>query len=271
MMRPVSLTAALGGLLTGGLALVVLTSFIWTPMDPLAIDLAAPLAPPSARHWLGSDEFGRDVLSRAMVGARISVGIAVATVACSVTVGTAIGAAAGFLRGPVDRSLMTVNDALLAFPGMLLALGVIAVFGAGAASIVGALAVAYLPSVVRVVRGSVLSIREREYVEASRVMGNSEAWTMVRHVAPNASPQIAVLATSMFGWVLLSESALSFLGVGVPAPAPTWGNMLSSARPYLDVAAWLGVTPGVCIALTLLGANLLSDALRERYDPRGGR
>lgn len=270
-MRGLSLAALLGGLLIGALLLVVLVSFAWTPADPLAIDLAAPLAPPSLRHWLGSDEFGRDVLSRAMAGARISVGIALATVVCSVAAGTVIGTAAGFLRGPVDRALMTFNDALLAFPGMLLALGVIAVFGAGVSSIVAALAIAYLPSVVRVVRGSVLSIREREYVEASRVMGNSEAWTMARHVAPNASPQIAVLATSMFGWVLLSESALSFLGVGVPAPAPTWGNMLASARPYLDTAAWLGITPGVCIAATLLGANLVSDALRDRFDPRGDR
>jgi peptide/nickel transport system permease protein len=265
--RP-SLTGLVGAALIGLLLVVVLVSFVWTPADPLAVDLSNTLAMPSPQHWLGTDEFGRDVLSRAMAGARISVGIALATVACAVTAGTVIGVVAGFLRGPVDRVLMTFNDAFLAFPGMLLALGVIAVFGAGAGAIIGALAVAYTPSVVRVVRGAVLSIREREYVEASRVMGNPEAWSMVRHVAPNASPQIAVLATSMFGWVLLAESALSFLGVGVPAPAPTWGNMLASARPYLDAAAWLGVAPGLCIAGTLLGANLLSDALRDRYDPR---
>ncbi|HEY3697291.1 ABC transporter permease [Phenylobacterium sp.] len=267
-MRKLSFSAVLGAALVGLLLLTVLVSFVWTPVDPLAIDLSATLAPPSARRWLGSDEFGRDVLSRVMAGARISVGIALATVACAVTAGAIVGVAAGFLRGPVDRTLMTFNDAMLAFPGMLLALGVIAVFGAGVGSIIAALASAYLPSVVRVVRASVLSIREREYVEASRVMGNSEVYSMIRHVVPNASPQIAVLATSMFGWVLLSESALSFLGVGVPAPAPTWGNMLASARPYLDTAAWLGVAPGLCIAATLLGANLLSDALRERFDPR---
>jgi len=263
-----SVQALLGGALVGGLMFVVLLSCVWTPANPLAIDLNATLSPPSARHWLGADEFGRDVLSRAMVGARISVGIALITVACSVGAGVLIGTVAGFLRGPVDRVLMTFNDALLAFPGMLLALGLIAVFGAGFWSIVLALALAYLPSVVRVVRASVLSIREREYVEASRVMGNSELYTMVRHVAPNAMPQILILATSLFGWVLLSESALSFLGVGVPAPAPTWGNMLASARPYLDQAAWLGVAPGVCIAIALLGVNLLGDALRDHFDPR---
>jgi peptide/nickel transport system permease protein len=270
MMR-LTLSAALGAALIALLVLTVLLSLVWTPLDPLAIDLPNALSGPSAAHWLGADEFGRDVLSRAMAGARISVGIALVTVALSVSAGTVLGVAAGFLRGPVDRGLMTLNDALLAFPGMLLALGVIAVYGAGAGSIIAALAIAYLPSVVRVVRGTVLSIREREYVEASRVMGNSELWSMVRHVAPNASPQIAILATSLFGWVLLSESALSFLGVGVPAPAPTWGNMLASARPYLDTAVWLGITPGLCIAATLLGANLLSDALRDRFDPRSER
>ena len=263
-----SFTGKVGAVLIGVLFLTVLVSFVWTPADPLAVDLSATLAPPSPQHWLGSDEFGRDVLSRAMAGARISVGIALATVACAVTAGTVLGVIAGFLRGPADRLLMTFNDAFLAFPGMLLALGVIAVFGAGAGAIVGALAIAYTPPVVRVARGAVLSIREREYVEASRVMGNSEAWSMIRHVAPNASPQIAALATSMFGWVLLAESALSFLGVGVPAPAPTWGNMLASARPYLDSAAWLGITPGLSIAATLLGANLLSDAIRDSLDPR---
>jgi peptide/nickel transport system permease protein len=121
---------------------------------------------------------------------------------------------------------------------------------------------------VRVVRGTVMSIREREYVEASRVLGNGELYTMARHVLPNAIAPIAVLATSMFGWVILSESALSFLGLGVPPPAPTWGNMLAAARPYLQSAPWLGIAPGLCIAVTLLGINLLGDALRDRLDPR---
>lgn len=267
-MRKFSLSAWLGGALIGALVLVVLISLVWTPYNPLAIDLDHAFSPPSTRHWLGADEFGRDVLSRAMAGARISVGIALATVVAAVSAGVVLGTTAGFLRGPVDRVLMTFNDALLAFPGMLLALGVIAVFGAGATSMIAALSVAYLPSVVRVVRGAVLSIREREYIEASRVMGNSESWSMLRHVAPNASPQVAVLAASLFGWVLLSESALSFLGVGVPPPAPSWGNMLASARPYLDTAAWLAIAPGACIVATLLGVNLLSDALRDRFDPR---
>lgn len=259
----------IGALLIAALVLTVLLACVWTPFNPLSIDLDARFAGPSAAHWLGTDQFGRDILSRAMAGARISVPIALVTVACATTLGMIIGTLAGFLRGPVEAVLMTVNDALMALPGILLALTLIAVLGEGASSIIIALTIAYMPSVVRVVRASVLSIRTREYLEASKVMGNSAGYAMLRHVAPNTLPQVAVLATSMFGWVLLSESALSFLGVGIPAPAPSWGNMLSSARPYLNTAGWLAVVPGLCIAATLLGTNLLSDALRDRFDRRG--
>ncbi len=259
----------IGALLIAGLVLTVLLACVWTPFNPLSIDLGARFAGPSAAHWLGTDQFGRDILSRAMAGARISVPIALVTVACATTLGMVIGTLAGFLRGPVEAVLMTVNDALMALPGILLALTLIAILGEGATSIIIALTIAYMPSVVRVVRASVLSIRTREYLEASKVMGNSAAYAMFRHVAPNTLPQVAVLATSMFGWVLLSESALSFLGVGIPAPAPSWGNMLSSARPYLNTAGWLAIVPGLCIAATLLGTNLLSDALRDRFDRRG--
>jgi len=240
----------------------------WTPYNPIAIDLNHTLAPPSGAHWLGSDEFGRDVLSRAMVGARISVSIAFETMLGVVVIGSLFGLAAGFLRGWTDRILMTVFDAILALPGILLALALIAVLGSGRGSIVLALTVAYLPAVVRVVRSTVLSIREREYIQASELAGDSTLYTMARHVLPNALPPVILLATSVFGWALLSESALSFLGVGVPAPAPTWGNMLSASRPYMEHAAWLSIVPGLCIAFTLLGINLFGDALRDWLDPR---
>ena len=262
-----SMQSLLGFVLVGSLLLTVVVAQFWTPYGPLAIDLSSPLAPPSWHHWFGTDEFGRDVLSRAMAGARISVGIGIATVFCAVTAGTVLGMLAGFMRGWTDCVLMTLNDALLAFPGMLLALGFIAVFAGGEGAIVLALSIAYLPSVVRVVRSVVLSIREREYVEASRVMGNSSFYSMLRHVAPNAFPQVAVLATNLFGWVVLSESALSFLGVGIPAPAPSWGNMLAAARPYLASAAWLTIAPGACVMATLLGVNWVSDTLLESLRP----
>jgi peptide/nickel transport system permease protein len=258
----------IGGSLIAVVAIAALTAAFWTPFDPQAIQLRAKLQPPSPVHWLGTDEFGRDVVSRLMAGASSSAIVALLTVSFAMIVGSIAGVVAGFTRGWTDRILMTLNDALLAFPGILLALGVMAVVGANKWGIVLALGLAYAPAVVRVVRGTVLSLREKEYVEASRMIGNSEAYTMFRHVLPNCVAPMAVLATSMFGWVLLSESALSFLGLGVPPPAPTWGNMLAGARPYMQTAAWLGLAPGLCIALTLLGINVLGDAVRDHLDPR---
>ena len=189
----------------------------------------------------------------------------------AIAAGTIVGVLAGFLRGWTEKLLMGASDVILAFPGILLALALIAVMGASGWSIILALGIAYLPSVARVVRSAVLSIREREYVEAARVSGDSQFYIMLRHVLPNALPPIIVLATSLFGWVILSESALSFLGVGVPPPAPSWGNMLSDARPYMDRAEWLSIVPGLCIMLSLLGINMLGDAIRDWLDPRGTR
>jgi peptide/nickel transport system permease protein len=260
--------ALIGGTIIGVGAIAALIGAVWTPYDPLAIDFMARLAPPGGAHWLGTDEFGRDVLSRLMAGASTSAWISLLTVILAVGAGTALGVFTGFVRGWVDRVLMAFNDALLAFPGILLALGLLAVFGANKYGIIFALGIAYIPSVARVVRGTVLSLREREFVEASRVMGNSEAYTMWRHILPNCIAPLTVLATSLFGWVLLAESALSFLGLGVPPPAPTWGNMLAASRAFIAQAAWLGIFPGLCISLTLLGINLLGDAVRDRLDPR---
>ncbi len=260
--------AFIGGTIIGVVAIAALIGAVWTPYDPLAIDFMARLSPPGGAHWLGTDEFGRDVLSRLMAGASTSAWISLLTVILAVGAGTALGVFTGFVRGWVDRVLMAFNDALLAFPGILLALGLLAVFGANKYGIIFALGIAYIPSVARVVRGTVLSLREREFVEASRVMGNSEAYTMWRHILPNCIAPLTVLATSLFGWVLLAESALSFLGLGVPPPAPTWGNMLAASRAFIAQAAWLGIFPGLCISLTLLGINLLGDAVRDRLDPR---
>ncbi len=259
---------AVGTALMALLAIAVILSLFWMPYDPLKIDIHARLHAPSVAHWLGTDEFGRDVLSRAMVGARISTLAAVVTVLTAVLFGTTIGLIAGYWRGTVDRIVMLLNDALLAFPGILLALAAMVIVGPGLKGVIVALSVAYVPTVVRLVRGTVLSVREREFVEASRVIGNSEFFTMWRHVLPNTAAHIIVLATSLFGWVILAESALSFLGMGIAAPAPSWGNMLAASRPYMDSALWLSLAPGLCISLTLLGVNLLGDALRDLLDPR---
>jgi len=260
--------ALIGSALVGAVALMALLSALWTPASPLALNLRMRLHAPSAQFLLGTDEFGRDVLSRIMAGAATSMVVAGATVLLALALGVGVGLVAGYVRGWVDRVLMVFNDALLAFPGILLALGVMVIIGANQWGIVLALGLAYAPSAVRVVRGTVLSLREKEYIEASRVIGNSGLRTVFVHILPNCIAPLVVLATSMFGWVILSESALSFLGLGVPPPAPTWGNMLSSGRPYIESAAWLGIAPGACIALTLLGVNLLGDALRDWLDPR---
>lgn len=238
------------------------------PADPLAINIRARLTPPGGDYLLGTDEFGRDVLSRLIAGARTSVVIALVTVAIAVALGTIFGVLAGYRRGWTDRCLMIVNDSMLAFPGLLLALGIMAVFGASRDGIIIALGLAYAPVVVRVVRGTVLSLREQEFIEASRVIGNPEWLTMLRHVLPNCLAPLLVVATMMFGWVILSESALSFLGLGVPPPAPSWGNMLSTARPYINQAPQLIVFPGLCISITLLGVNMLGDAIRDWLDPK---
>lgn len=241
---------------------------IWTPYDPLRINLRAKLQAPDAAHWLGTDEFGRDVLSRLMAAAGTSVSISLTTVFFAVLAGVTFGVIAGYARGWTDRIIMSCNNALLAFPSMLLALALLSITGANMYGIILALSMAYTPSMVRIVRGSVLSLREREFIEASRVMGNSAIYTMIRHILPNCLAPVIVLATSMFGSVILTESALSFLGLGVPPPAPTWGNMLASARPHIADAMWLGIFPGLCISLTLLGINLFGDAIRDRFDPR---
>lgn len=250
------------------LVVTVLLGLLWTPYDPIAIDLGHPLQPPSLAHWLGTDQFGRDVLSRAMIGARISAGVALETVIAAVICGTAFGLFTGYLRGWTDRLIMMLGDAVLAFPPILLALALVAIMGPSRHSVMLALSIAYVPVVTRVVRASVLSIREGEYIQASVLCGDSTLYTLFRHVLPNAVAPIVVLATSLFGWVVLYESALSFLGVGVPPPAPTWGNMLADSRPYMETASWLSIVPGLCIVGTLLGVNLLGDALRDWLDPR---
>lgn len=273
MKKSFAANAWVGGVIVAAMVIAALLGAVWTPHDPLKINFVARLKPPSADFWLGTDEFGRDVLSRLLAGAASSVWISILTVSLSLVVGTLIGTITGFVRGWTDRIVMAFNNALMAFPGLLLALGLLAVVGANKYGIILALGLAYTPSVTRIVRGTVMSLREKEFIESSRVLGNSELYTMFRHVLPNCIAPLTVLATSMFGWVILAESALSFLGLGVPPPAPTWGNMLAAARPFMEQATYLSIYPGICIALALLGINLLGDAIRDRLDPRmrGGR
>ncbi|AUT49417.1 ABC transporter permease [Achromobacter sp. AONIH1] len=268
MKKKIPANALIGGLIVGVMLVAAVMGELWTPHDPLKINFAARLKPPGGGFLLGTDEFGRDELSRLLAGASSSVWISLLTVSFAIVAGTLIGTLTGFVRGWTDRIIMAFNNALLAFPGLLLALGLLAVVGANKYGIILALGLAYTPSVTRIVRGTVLSLREKEFIESSRVLGNSELYTMWRHVLPNCIAPLTVLATSMFGWVILAESALSFLGLGVPPPAPTWGNMLAAARPFMAQASYLSIFPGLSIALALLGINLLGDAVRDRFDPR---
>ncbi len=267
-MRPMRPNQIIGLTLIALVLSAAVIGTFWTPFDPLRIDLRNKLAAPGLPNLLGTDEFGRDILSRLMAAAGTSTSISLITVSFAVCGGVTLGMIAGYARGAVDRAIMMVNDAMLSFPSMLLALALLSITGANKYGIILALGLAYTPAMVRVVRGAVLSLREREFIEASRIMGNSAAYTMLRHLLPNCLAPVIVLATTMFGSVLLTESALSFLGLGVPPPAPTWGNMLASARPHMSAAPWLGIFPGLCIALTLLGINLFGDAIRDRLDPR---
>lgn len=248
--------------------LIALIGAVATPHDPLMLSYEARLQAPSTTHWLGTDQFGRDTFSRVARATGTSLIVSLLTVALALSVGLLIGALSGYLGGWVDRITMTIVDAVMAFPGILLALAIMAIIGPQRYGVVLALGIAYSPNVVRIVRGIVLSVREKEFIEASRAMGNSELYTVIVHVMPACISAMTVIGTAIFGGALLSESALSFLGLGVPPPAPTLGGLLADATLYMDVAPWLSVFPGLAISITLLGVNLFGDALRDRFDPR---
>lgn len=260
--------AVVGLALLSLIVVMAVAGAIHTPYDPLILSFDDRLAAPSAAHWLGTDQFGRDTFSRLISAAGTSLVVSAFTVLFAVFGGTCIGAVSGYFGGWLDRITMTVIDALMAFPGILLALGIMAVIGPERYGVVLALGLAYMPNVVRIVRGVVLSVREKEYVEASLALGNSKLYTVIVHVTPACISAVTVIGTAIFGGALLSESALSFLGLGVPPPAPTWGGLLADATLYMDVAPWLSVFPGLAISITLLGINMFGDALRDRFDPR---
>ena len=257
-----------GGSLMAVAMFTALLGIFYTPYDPIAIDFNQRLTAPSLTHWLGTDEWGRDVLSRLMSGAVVSIGVALSTSMTATAVGAFVGATVGFFGGWLDKWAMALVDALLAFPSIILALAVVAILGASPYTPVLALSVAYFPSVVRIVRSSVLSLKRNDFVHASTVMGNSRLFTLLRHILPNTLGTAIVLATSLFGWALLAESALSFLGLGVPPPESSWGGMLSDSRNYFENAPWLAIAPGLALSFSLLGINLFGDALRDLNDPR---
>ena len=244
--------------------------------SPNAADLFSVLAPPSPAHLLGTDNVGRDLLSRVVAGARISLGAAGLIVALSVTFGSLLGIVAGLLGGLVDEALMRVTDLFFAFPAFVLAAAVAATLGPSLEHTIIAVAVVFWPWYTRLARSQVLSLREREFVLAARLCGCGTASIVFRHMVPNVLPIIAVQVSADIGNAILSISALSFLGLGAQPPAPEWGTMMASARDYLQDAWWFLTFPGLVLMLTVFGFNLLGDGLRDWVDPRlrgrvGGR
>ncbi|WP_417455645.1 ABC transporter permease [Kordiimonas sp.] len=260
--------ALIGTVLLATVVVMAIIGIVGTSFDPLALSYEDRMQPPSWKHWLGTDQFGRDGFARLMAAASTSLMVSFLTVAFALSLGSVVGIISGFLGGRVDRFTMMIVDAFMAFPGILLALSIMAIIGPQQYGVVLALGLAYAPNVVRVARGTVLSLKQKEFIEASRALGNSELYTMLVHVAPNCISPLTVIATSIFGGALMSESALSFLGLGVPPPAPTFGGLLSDARLFMESAPWLSIFPGIAISVALLGINLFGDALRDKFDPR---
>jgi peptide/nickel transport system permease protein len=259
---------ALGGTLLIVLALVAIGAPWLAPYDPVATDLSHALAAPSFAHFLGTDQYGRDVLSRLIWGTRISLEVAFSVVLVSLTLGTAIGAAAGFFGGWIDRTLTSFNEMMLAFPGFLLALALVAARGSTLDNVILAIAIAYTPRVAIVMRSIVLTVRPRQYVEAAYALGASSLRILLRHVLPNSLPPVIVVATVSAATAILAEAGLSFLGLGVQPPAPTWGNVISDGQNFIQSSPWISLSAGICIAIAVIGFNLLGDGLRDTLDPQ---
>jgi peptide/nickel transport system permease protein len=251
------------------LAVLVAVLAPWlAPHSPLKQNLGNALAPPGRAHLLGTDHLGRDVLSRAIWGTRVSLVAGLVSVALAVAVGGLLGLVAGYAGGRADELLMRLMEAILSFPPLVLALALGAVLGAGLGGVLIALAVVYTPTFARLMRGQVLSIRAREYVEAARALG-APGWRIAaRHVLPNAMAPIVVQASLSVAFAILAEASLSFLGLGVQPPAASWGSMINAGRGYLQQAPWIVFAPGAALFVTVVGLNFVGDAVREALDPR---
>jgi peptide/nickel transport system permease protein len=248
-------------------AMAILAPVI-SPYDPLKQDVAGLLAPPGAQHVLGTDNTGRDVLSRVIWGTRISLIAGLVSVALAVVAGCLIGLTAGYWGGRIDGALMRLIDTVLSFPALVLALALGAVLGAGLGGVLIALGVVYTPTFARLMRGQVLTIRTREYVQAARVLGGADWWILQRHILPNSATPIVVQASLSVGFAILAEASLSFLGLGVQPPEPSWGSMINAGRGYLQQAPWTVFGPGVALFITVLGLNFVGDGIRDALDPR---
>ncbi len=260
--------AVAGGLIVALFALIALAAPVIAPYDPIAQDYMSLLQGPSLAHPFGTDNFGRDILSRVMYGGRISLTIGFLGTALGVLIGVTIGILAGYYGGWLDSVLMRLLDILLAFPGLLLAITIIAVLGVGAVNVVVAIGIFSVPTFARVLRGSILSLKEADFVTAARAAGADDRRLMVVHLLPNAIQPVLVIATLRLGTAILTAASLSFLGLGIRPPSPEWGAMLSDGRDYLQAAPHVAIFPGLAILITVLALNLLGDGLRDALDPK---
>ncbi|GGR32158.1 ABC transporter permease [Deinococcus ruber] len=241
------------------------------PYDPVAYMPVDRMQGPSAKHLLGTDLYGRDLLSRVIFGSRISLSVSSISIALALLVGGTFGALAGFYLRWVDTLIMRVTDIFLAFPAILLAIALLAFLGGGFWNLTLAIAVAYAAPFTRVMRAAVLRTRDTMYVEASTALGATDARLLWRHVLPNAAGPVLIEITLRLAYAILAEAALSFLGLGTQPPAPAWGQMIADGRPFLETNPWISIAPGLAIMVTVLGFNLLGDALRDALDPRLNR
>jgi|UniRef100_A0A7C5AKH9 peptide/nickel transport system permease protein len=257
-----------GLLLVGGMFLVSFFAPWLAPYDPSQIDLKEALLPPSAKHWLGTDPLGRDVLSRIIYGSQVSLKVGFVAVGLATLIGLVVGAVAGYYGGWVDLVLMRFVDLMLCFPSFFLILAVIALLEPSIWNIMVVIGLTSWMGVARLVRAEFLSLKEREFVEAARALGASDLRLILRHLLPNAMAPVMVNATLGVAGAILTESALSFLGLGVQPPTPSWGNILTAGKDNLEIAWWLSLFPGLAILVTVMSYNLLGEGIREAIDPR---
>jgi peptide/nickel transport system permease protein len=260
--------ATVGALIIGGLLLVALLAPVLAPYDPIAQNLGNAFQPSSRAHPLGTDEFGRDILSRVIHGTRVSLLVGVVSVVIGLTVGAAAGLISGYAGGILDVSISGVMDVLLAVPGVLLAIAIVAVLGPGLLNVMVAVGISSVPVFARLARGSVLSVRETEFIEAVRALGGTTGRVLLRHILPNIAAPLFVMASLYMASAILTAAGLSFLGLGAQPPVPEWGAMLSRGREYLRSAPHIATYPGVAIFIAVMGFNFLGDGLRDALDPR---
>ncbi len=260
--------AVAGGIIITTMVLLATFAPLLAPFDPIAISLGDRLQPPGGDHLFGTDEMGRDIFSRILYGARISMVIGLMVVSIAGGVGTLIGATAGFIGGRIDNSIMRLMDVMLSFPSLVLAMALAAAMGPSLTSAVFAVTVVMIPKFARLVRGEALAVREMPYIAAARVSGAKDGWIILHHVIPNCISTVIVLGTLTLGDTILVAASLSFIGLGAQPPTPEWGAMISVGRKFLMDQWWYATFPGLFILITVIGFNVLGDALRDVLDPR---